>query len=126
MASIIDVTSSEQPQHHPLQGQTVEVGRSPECAIQVVHDSVSRHHVRLVYEKVSDGYVIMDLGSRNGTRVNGETLAEPKKLEEGDAITLGAVRMRFTTEAFADDQSAFERAMLEKWFGEDDRNTIAG
>lgn len=126
MASIINVTSAERPEHHPLRNKTVELGRSPECAVQLVHDSVSRHHARLVYDKASNSYTIMDLGSRNGTRVNGEALGEPRTLSDGDAVLLGSVSLRFAEEDFDDDQSAFERAMLEKWFGEDDRNTIAG
>ena len=126
MASIINVTSSERPEHHPLRNKTAELGRSPECAVQLVDDSVSRHHARLTYERASNSYTVMDLGSRNGTRVNGELLSEPRKLADGDAISLGSVSLRFAEEDFGDDQSAFERAMLEKWFGEDDRNTIAG
>ena len=68
---------------------TIVVGRSAECDLRVQHASVSRRHATI---RVDDGVVrIADLGSHNGTRVNGEPVAESRTLASGDVATVGDV-----------------------------------
>lgn len=57
---------------------------------------VSRQHAKIT-GNVNTGYQIIDLGSSNGTYVNGEKLAPqtPRKLENGDQILLGQLELRF-------------------------------
>jgi pSer/pThr/pTyr-binding forkhead associated (FHA) protein len=43
---------------------------------------------------VDDGFEVVDLGSRNGTRVNGQGVAR-QRLDDGDEILVGAVPIRF-------------------------------
>ncbi len=73
----------------PEQGEVV-IGRSPECDLRIDEPSISRTHARL---RVGDGVTIEDLGSVNGTRVDGARLAagEPARLEPGEQARLGAV-----------------------------------
>jgi pSer/pThr/pTyr-binding forkhead associated (FHA) protein len=62
------------------------------------HNSVSRIHAEI--RRVTDGFVIEDKGSLNGTRVN-EALLKPNvpaKLKAGDLCRFGNVKMRFTGE----------------------------
>ena len=67
-------------------GETL-IGRSDACAIVVKHSSVSRLHAAL---RLTDkGLLIEDLGSRNGTAVNGKRLDGPRWLAAGDVIILG-------------------------------------
>lgn len=68
------------------------IGRTPENDIVLNHKSISRHHAKLI----SDGndFIIVDLESANGVRVNG-TKEERVQLDPGDVIELGHVRMRF-------------------------------
>ena len=67
-------------------GETL-IGRSDACAIVVKHSSVSRLHAAL---RLTDkGLLIEDLGSRNGTAVNGKRLDGPRWLTPGDVIILG-------------------------------------
>ncbi|HTR53278.1 MAG TPA: sigma 54-interacting transcriptional regulator [Kofleriaceae bacterium] len=74
--------------HLPRAGAIV-VGRAPECELRVQHASVSRRHATV---RVEDGVVrIADLGSHNGTRVNGEPVAESHTLASGDVATVGDV-----------------------------------
>jgi pSer/pThr/pTyr-binding forkhead associated (FHA) protein len=62
------------------------VGRGPGCAVALSDDSVSRRHARLVFR---DGaWIIQDLGSTNGTIVNGERVGRCR-LELGDRVRLG-------------------------------------
>lgn len=72
---------------------TLEVGRAPDAAVRLEHPSVSRHHARLMVEQ---GEVrIKDLGSRNGTRVNGERVVDEPLLYSGDVVSVGNVTLVF-------------------------------
>jgi FHA domain len=66
------------------------LGRDPDCDIRFVDDSVSRRHARLV---IRDGaWVIQDLGSTNGTIVNGSRVGRCQ-LQVGDRVQLGDQRL---------------------------------
>src|SRR6266850_1443559 len=70
--------------HLPRSGAVV-IGRGTECELKLTHASVSRRHATL---RIDDGIVrIADLGSHNGTRVNGEPVAESRALASGDVAT---------------------------------------
>lgn len=64
----------------------VLIGRSPECDIILPDRQVSRRHARVF--RVGDVYYVEDLGSKNGTWVNGELLTGPRQLEDGDEIQI--------------------------------------
>ena len=68
---------------------SVEVlfGRSQTSSVWIDHESVSRRHA-LVRRKGST-VTVEDLGSRNGTLVNGSPIATPRRLSPGDEITVG-------------------------------------
>jgi DNA-binding response OmpR family regulator len=69
----------------PLTGETLLIGRGPECDIVVPDRQVSRHHARV--RRMAEGeYQLEDLGSKNGTHLNGIALHEPRKLTDGDVI----------------------------------------
>jgi hypothetical protein len=70
-----------------ITGPAVTVGRHSSCDIQVDDPGVSRQHARITWRET--GYAIEDLGSANGTFVNGERLTVPRLLRDGDAIGLG-------------------------------------
>ncbi len=65
----------------------VTIGRAEDNTIVVASDMASRHHAR-VYS-APDGYRIADLGSSNGTYLNGEPLTGPQPLHPGDRIRIG-------------------------------------
>jgi len=79
-------------------GQSVEIGRSAEAALSLPDvPSVSRVHARLSY---GDGAVTLeDLGSTNGTYVNGRMVHEPEPLKSGDRFQVGAAHFKFLHEA---------------------------
>jgi pSer/pThr/pTyr-binding forkhead associated (FHA) protein len=79
----------------PLHGEVLEVGRDGDVAIRVDEPLVSRRHARL--EKRGDAWVVVDLGSTNFTRVNGERVLRERELVHGDELQLGRAKCRFLT-----------------------------
>lgn len=71
----------------PLQMGDVLVGRAPESGITILDGEVSRHHAQI---QVAPGRVqVVDLGSTNGTLVNGEPIRGPVELHAGDRLGIG-------------------------------------
>ena len=68
------------------------VGRHPESNIVLADPNVSRNHAEI--RPQGDGFVVVDLGSTNGTRVNGVRV-DQQVLHDGDELTFGNTRMRF-------------------------------
>lgn len=73
-------------QEAPVTGARVTVGRHSSCALTLQDSTVSREHAAVV--RRGDGWWIVDLGSTNGTRVNGVRAAE-QPVAPGDRIELG-------------------------------------
>lgn len=70
----------------PLRDGSVTLGRAPDCEIVLPERQISRYHARIEYDK---GYILRDLGSKNGTFVNGERVrGQPYRLQDGDEISL--------------------------------------
>jgi len=73
-------------ERHPMVMDLVTIGRAPGNDIRIDNLGVSRQHAAL---KLQEGrYVLEDLGSSNGTFVNGERVAGPRELADGDQITI--------------------------------------
>ncbi|MEO8706819.1 MAG: GGDEF domain-containing protein [Kofleriaceae bacterium] len=72
---------------HKLTPGSHVIGRAPNAELRIIDDGISRHHASVV----SDGEIlrIADLGSRNGTYVNGTKLGEAVLLSAGDKIQIG-------------------------------------
>lgn len=66
--------------------QPLTIGRDPACDIAIFDRQVSRHHARLTPGAV--GVTLEDLGSKNGTHVNGERIEQPVTLQDGDVILI--------------------------------------
>jgi hypothetical protein len=77
-----------------LDRDTVSLGRLPECDLAVADPNVSRHHAE-VRRGADNTWAVVDLGSTNGTKVNGLRIDAPRQLEDGDEITLGSTSVRF-------------------------------
>jgi hypothetical protein len=75
-----------------LGSEPVEIGRLPECTIVLNDPNVSRRHAE--FRRTTDGVVVTDLGSTNGTRVNGVPVRE-QQLVSGDEITVGSTTLVF-------------------------------
>jgi len=69
------------------------IGRAPDAAIPVDARGVSRHHARVL---ISHGEATLeDLGSKNGSHLNGSRISAPVRLSDGDEIRLGAISLTF-------------------------------
>lgn len=72
----------------PLEGQRISLGRSNAAELSFPDDNgLSRQH--LAIERDGDGWALRDLGSKNGTMLNGLKIAERTPLKPGDKITAG-------------------------------------
>ena len=109
-ATLTVITGSATGQMFKLDG-SMTIGRAPICEIRLDDDGISRSHARLRLERDSGDAWVEDLGSRNGTFVNGEKIGEIVKVGDGDKIQVGRTTvLRF---GFADslDESFHENMM---------------
>jgi len=65
------------------------LGRSPDVAVWIDDEEVSRHHARIVVDEA--GATLEDLGSKNGTLRNGERITTMVALADGDELRLGSI-----------------------------------
>jgi len=89
---------------------SVLIGRVTECDVVLYDAGISRRHCRIFSE--GGEYFVEDLGSSNGTRVNGNPISGKQGLGEGDAISLGGVVFKFKP-AQASAPAAEEEAPVE-------------
>ena len=83
----------------PLAAGEHLLGRDPACAVRLDAVGVSRRHARLLLTGTEA--VLEDLGSTNGTRVNGVPIGGPCALHDGDRLQLGPVPLEFRTASAA-------------------------
>ena len=80
---------------HELEDGKAVIGRSKDCDIQLADPNVSRRHAEVRQEGAA--YWVIDLGSTNGTEVNGRP-QKRAKLRQGDRITVGSTDLVFRRE----------------------------
>ena len=79
----------------------VTIGRAADCDVSLHDILLSRHHCRV--EHTADGWVLTDLGSKNGTVVNNKVVTR-QVLNDGETFAIGRVRVRFRAEVLAPGQ----------------------
>jgi DNA-binding NtrC family response regulator/pSer/pThr/pTyr-binding forkhead associated (FHA) protein len=98
VSALLLLTGPQAGRRHEVTGEVI-IGRSPSCTISLEDAKVSRRHVRLVLE---DGQArVSDLGSRNGTVVNGEKIEAEMVLLPGDRLQVGDSTILFEPSARA-------------------------
>lgn len=97
-AMLVLQRGSEAGRRWPLdRARPLTIGRAEECDIVLPDRQVSRYHARIAWE--GDHFQVLDLGSKNGTHVNGQELhSDPVPLSDGDEIQI-ALRFKL---AFVD------------------------
>jgi len=69
------------------------LGRDMDNDLVLLDEGVSRRHARV--ERSGDNWIVMDVGSRNGTLLNGKPLSGVKRLKNGDVIKLGSAMVKY-------------------------------
>jgi serine phosphatase RsbU (regulator of sigma subunit) len=93
----ITIQSADGGNHRfPLNKDRVTIGRSRENDIFLPDQWLSRHHAEI--RKDGDGFALKDLGSKNGTLLNGTRIGGEQRLRPGDVITLGEHALTFHAE----------------------------
>jgi len=95
---------------HPLLEEEETIGRTPANSIALRDNSVSARHARVV--RTPEGFLIEDVGSRNGTYINSEKVAEKRLLVDGDLVRLGKIILTFNLAAEAKRHQSTERDMM--------------
>jgi serine phosphatase RsbU (regulator of sigma subunit)/pSer/pThr/pTyr-binding forkhead associated (FHA) protein len=91
------VPAQGDPYDQALEEDEVVVGRSSQCQVTIADRFLSRRHARLLRRE--DGWCIEDLGSRNGTLVNGRVIEGTESLAEGDEIQISGSLLRVLPES---------------------------
>ncbi len=92
MPLCLTTTIAGRVQSWPLDGGPLTLGRSSRNSVQLADATVSKEHAEIVPD--AGRWLVRDLGSRNGTRVNGTDVRDPVALREGDVIEVGSVALR--------------------------------
>jgi len=88
---------------HELVEATITVGRLADNTLQIEDASVSSHHAELTLEESGD-YILTDIGSTNGTVLNGKDLTEGdgRRMQAGDTVRFGNIETSYESENPAD------------------------
>ncbi|HYE60810.1 MAG TPA: FHA domain-containing protein [Phycisphaerales bacterium] len=92
----------------PLGHSTAVVGRDPAIALQIEDQLASRKHCQVRFDETRNGYVLTDMKSANGTRINDRVITGETVLNDDDEITIGSTKLLFTMSTPADGPSAME------------------
>lgn len=98
MAWIILYANEDELRRMPLE-RAVTIGRSPECEIAVRDILLSRQHSRIEPVGANGAWRVIDMGSKNGTRVGWQKV-QSHVLREGDWLRMGRTRVRFFLSEF--------------------------
>jgi pSer/pThr/pTyr-binding forkhead associated (FHA) protein len=79
----------------PVAHPSLLIGRSPAADVRIDEQAVSNEHARL--EQTDAGFTLLDLGSTNGTYINGQRLADAALLAGGDSVRMGSTTFTFVT-----------------------------
>ncbi|HEX7709282.1 MAG TPA: SpoIIE family protein phosphatase [Thermoanaerobaculia bacterium] len=94
-AEVTVYTQAQSPSRHHLKGSVVSIGRASDCAIPIKDRYLSRRHAEIV--SFNGGWMLKDLGSANGTYLNGARVERDEILRPGDRIRLGDTEIVFDT-----------------------------
>src|SRR5687768_8217840 len=90
------------PFRQPLEGSAVSIGRASDCSIPIKDRYLSRKHAEII--AVGTAWMLKDLGSANGTYLNGSRVERDELLKGGDRIRLGDTEIVFETSGTSTDR----------------------
>ncbi len=104
MPSISVVFNNEEILGQSMVNDVYTIGRQQSCDIHIDNLGISRVHARIMRQ--GDGYIVEDLKSSNGTFVNAERIQAPRKLTNGDQITIGKYTIIYSAEDSGENPAA--------------------
>ncbi len=119
MPCLIVVSGPHEGHMFALDDKEHVIGRGDDCAIQLVDEKASRNHCKISRQSgdTLDGsgiqankWVLEDLGSSNGTTVNGHSVSSPIALEEGLMIGIGTTNAVYLRDTYETVEEAREHA----------------
>ena len=90
---LLDLTGEHVERVYELSDEQVIIGRREDCAVCLPGTTISRRHSQLRH--LDGQYFLADLGSTNGTMLNGETLVGEEQLHDRDEIGVGIYKLIF-------------------------------
>jgi serine phosphatase RsbU (regulator of sigma subunit)/pSer/pThr/pTyr-binding forkhead associated (FHA) protein len=99
MTTLFIVPAEGEPFEHDLEVDSLVIGRSSRCDLAVSDRCLSRQHLRIFQS--DDEWRVEDMGSRNGTRLNGSMISGPTAISPGDVIDASMSRITFGGEGGA-------------------------
>ncbi|MEM9064171.1 MAG: FHA domain-containing protein [Planctomycetota bacterium] len=100
-AAIVFVLQDGKTREVPLKPHTYTIGRHTDCQLRLPESAVSRHHAKLEHE--GSRLTVEDLGSSNGTYVNGDKAEGVRELAAGDVVAIGSTVMLVRVDGDPDD-----------------------
>jgi pSer/pThr/pTyr-binding forkhead associated (FHA) protein len=94
MGSLVILNGDFEGMRYELTSDETLIGRNPTTNITLLDEGISREHSMILYDEVDSAYVIEDLQSTNGTKVNGKRVRSAT-LAHDDEIQIGHTRFRF-------------------------------
>src|SRR5262249_59278814 len=111
-AILVTLQGPNEGRHFTCAAETTTIGRQPDCGVCLESPAVSRHHARII----RDGglYFVEDLGSSNGTFLNGERIQERHPLTDNDTIQIGPYHfaLRYPPRQQGDDTDPVVRSQV--------------
>jgi pSer/pThr/pTyr-binding forkhead associated (FHA) protein len=96
-AYLVVTTEAGQREVHRVDRPSMTLGRAVDVDLPLTSPRVSRRHAQLTWD--GERFVVEDLGSKNGTRINGTPVAGPTPIADGDTLELADCRLEFQTSA---------------------------
>lgn len=89
---LVVLAGAKQGTEIPLKKDKFVIGRASDCTLRAGSEAISRHHCAIVRRE--GGMTVRDLGSRNGTYLNGEKIDAETALKNGDVVRVGTLEFR--------------------------------
>ena len=122
MHSLFVVTNDGQISNFPILKDKMIIGRSQDSDLPLVDNTVSRQHAEII--KVKKGYFLNDLGSYNGTKVNGKPI-QSVYLKPGDKIQIGLTKLTLLLNAQTPDKTSDSVVMtMDSDYGSDGQQIV--
>lgn len=100
------------------------IGRGTDCDLQISSRHISKHHAEI--NKFGSTITVRDLGSTNGTILNGTRIDEPASLKSGDQLTLGGIELILKTKAVIEEDEMMQTSLFDAGDHSEDFSTFYG